>query len=87
MGEKEKDIMMNVEDEDVLIEPVTGERSISEQHGDTIFVKTRIPKGRQGSVLVSKFSSKHMYQVHNPDEDTFICIRWNHNPTTVFFKR
>jgi len=45
--------LKNVEDEDVLIETVTGERSISKQHGDTIFGKTRILKGRQGSVLVS----------------------------------
>jgi hypothetical protein len=33
-------------------------------------------------VLVSQFSSKHMYQVLNPDEDTFILRGWNHNPTT-----
>ena len=82
MGEKEKEILKSVEDEDVLIETVTGERSISKQHGDTIFGKTRILKGRQGSVLVSQFSSKHMYQVLNPDEDTFILRGWNHNPTT-----
>jgi hypothetical protein len=82
MGEKEKEILKSVEDEDVLIETVTGERSISKQHGDTIFGKTRILKGRQGSVLVSQFSSKNMYQVLNPDEDTFILRGWNHNPTT-----
>jgi hypothetical protein len=33
-------------------------------------------------VLVSQFSPKHMYQVLNPDEDTFILRGWNHNPTT-----
>ncbi len=61
IGEKEKEILKNVEDEDVLIAAVTGERSISKQHGETIF----------GSVLVSQLSSKHMYQVLNPvDEDT-----------------
>jgi hypothetical protein len=70
MGEKEKEILRSVEDEDVLIETVTGERSISKQHGDNIFGKTRILKGRQGSKLVSQFSSKHMYQVLNPDEET-----------------
>jgi hypothetical protein len=37
MGEKEKEILKSVEDEDVLIETVTGEKSISKQHGDTIF--------------------------------------------------
>jgi hypothetical protein len=51
--EKEKEILKNVEDVDVFIETATGERSISKQHGDTIFRKTRILKGRQGSVLVS----------------------------------
>jgi hypothetical protein len=82
MKEKEKEILKSVEDEDVLIETVTGEKSISKQHGDTIFGKTRILKGRQGSVLVFQFSSKNMYEVLNPYEDTFILRGWNHNPTT-----
>jgi hypothetical protein len=72
MGEIEMEILKHVEDEDVFIETVTGERSISKQHGDTIFGKTKILKGIQGSVLVTQFSSKHMYQVLNPDEDAFI---------------
>jgi len=59
-------MLKSVEDKDVLIETVTGEKSISKQHGDTIFGKTRILKGSQGS----QFSSKHMYQVPNPDGDT-----------------
>ncbi len=58
MGPKECKILFNVENEDVLIETVTGERSISKEFGDTVFGKTRILKGRRGSVLVSQYSSK-----------------------------
>jgi len=82
MGEREMGILKSVEEEDVLIETVTGERSISKKYGDTIFGKTRILKGRQGSVLVSQYATKHMYQVLNPDEDTFILRGWDHNPDT-----
>ena len=82
MGPKEKNILFNVEHEDVLIETVTGERSISKEYGDTVFGKTRILKGRRGSVLVSQYSSKDMYQVFNPNADTFILKGWEHNPKT-----
>jgi Pyruvate/2-oxoacid:ferredoxin oxidoreductase delta subunit len=82
MGEKEMEILKNVEEEDVLIETVTGEHSLSQLYGDTIFGKTRILKGRSGSVLVSQYATKKMYQVINPDEDTFILKGWNHNPAT-----
>jgi len=82
MGEREIDILRNVEEEDVLIETVTGERSISKLYGDTVFGKTRILKGRRGSVLVSQYATKKMYQVINPDEDTFILKGWDHNPDT-----
>ena len=82
MGPKEKNILFNVEHEDVLIETVTGERSISKEYGDTVFGKTRILKGRRGSVLVSQYSSKDLYQVFNPDADTFILKGWEHNPKT-----
>ncbi len=58
--------------EDVLIETMTGEKSISKLYGDTIFGKTRILKGHSGSILVSHYSARDMYQVINPDEDTFI---------------
>jgi hypothetical protein len=47
---------MNVEDELLLIETVTREETISKQHRDTIFGKTRVLKGRKGSVLVLQFS-------------------------------
>jgi hypothetical protein len=80
MGEREMNILRNVAEEDVLIEMVTGERSISKLYGDTIFGKTRILNGYRGSVLVSQNATKKMYQVLNPNEDTF--IGWNHNPAT-----
>jgi len=82
MGEKEKAILKNVAEEDVLIETVTGEKSISKLYGDTVFGKTRILNGRRGSVLVSQYATKKMYQVINPDEDTFILRGWEHNPAT-----
>ena len=53
MGEKEKAILQNIAEEDVLIETVTGEKSISKLYGDTVFGKTRILNGHKGSVLVS----------------------------------
>ena len=55
----------NMEEEDVLIETVTGERSISKLYGDTIFGKTCIWKGCQASVLVLQYATKKMYQVLN----------------------
>jgi hypothetical protein len=48
MGEKEKAILRNVAEEDVLIETVTGKKSISKFYGDTVFGKTRILNGRRG---------------------------------------
>jgi hypothetical protein len=80
--EREMDILKSIEEEDVLIETITGEQSISKLYGDTVFGKTRILKGRQGSVLVSQYATKKMYQVINPDKDTFILKGWEHNPTT-----
>ena len=82
MGEKEKAILKKVAEEDVLIETVTGEKSISKLYGDTMFGKTRILNGRRGSVLVSQYATKKMYQVLNPDEETFILRGWDHNPAT-----
>jgi hypothetical protein len=82
MCTKEMDILQNVAEEDVLIETVTGEKSISKLYGDTIFGKTRILNGCRGSVLVSQFATKQMYRVINPDEDTFILHGWEHNPKT-----
>jgi hypothetical protein len=82
MGEREMDILKSVKEEDVLIETVTSERSISKKYGDTIFGRNRILKGCSGSMLVSQYVTKHMYQVLNPDEDTFILRGWDHNPET-----
>jgi hypothetical protein len=82
MGAKEMAILQNVAKEDVLIETVTGEKSISKLYGDTIFGKTRILNGRKGSVLVSQYATKKMYQVVNPDEDTFVLRGWDHSPMT-----
>ncbi len=82
MGEKEKAILRNVAEEDVFIETVTGEKSISNFYGDMVFGKTRILNGRRGSVLVPQYATKKMYQVLNPDEDTFILCGWDHNPAT-----
>jgi hypothetical protein len=82
VGEREMDILKSVKEEDVLIETVTSELLISKKYGGTIFGKTRILKGCSGSVLVSQCATKHMYQVLNPDEDTFIIRGWDHNPKT-----
>jgi hypothetical protein len=78
MGECAIGILKSAEEEDVLIETVTGKQSISKKYGDTIFGKNRILKGRQGSVLVSQYATKHTYQVLNPDKDTFILNGWDH---------
>jgi len=77
-GEQKMNILRNVEEEDVLIETVTGKHLISKLYGDTIFGKIRILKEHCGSVLVSQYAAKKVYQVLNPDEDTFIL----NNPTT-----
>lgn len=45
LGLKERKILFNIENEDVLIKTVTGERSISKEYGDAMFGKTRILKG------------------------------------------
>jgi hypothetical protein len=82
MGEKEMEILKNVAEEDMLIETVTGEKSISKLYGDTIFGKTRILNGRSGSVLVSQCATRDMYQVINLDEDRFILRGWDYNPLT-----
>jgi hypothetical protein len=71
MGKKEMAILKNVSEEDVLIETVTGEKSISKLYGNIILGKTRILNGRSGSVLVSQYATRDMYQAINPDEDTF----------------
>lgn len=39
-------------------------------------------KGCRGSVLVSQYATKHLYQVFNLIEDTFILKGWDHNPDT-----
>ncbi len=59
-------ILKNVAEEDVLIETVTGERSISKLYGDTIFGKTRILNGRKGSVLVSQYATKKIVPSDQP---------------------
>jgi hypothetical protein len=82
MGEREMNILKNVAQEDVLIETITGERSISKLYGDTIFGKSRILNGRRGSVLVSQYATRSLYQVLNPNKDTFILKGWDHNPKT-----
>jgi hypothetical protein len=58
MGEKEMEILKNVKEEDVLIEAVTGKHSLSKLYGNTTFGKTRILKGRSGSVLLSQYAAK-----------------------------
>ena len=68
LGPKERSILANVENEDVLIETVTGQKSMSKEFGDTMFGKTRILKDRHGSVLVSQYSSRKMYNIFNPDK-------------------
>jgi hypothetical protein len=45
LGLKECNILFNIENEDVLIKTVTGERSISKEYGDAMFGETRILKG------------------------------------------
>jgi hypothetical protein len=75
-GMKEKEILFDVEEEHVLLQGVGGHKSMSKEYGDSIFGKTRILKNRVGSVLVSNYSTRKLYQVTNPDEDTFILCRW-----------
>ena len=65
-----------------MLEGVGGHKSMSKEYGDSIFGKTRILKQRVGSVLVSNYSTRKLYQVLNPDEDTFILRGWNNNPVT-----
>jgi hypothetical protein len=78
-GEQKMNILRNVEEEDVLIETVTGKHLISKLYGDTIFGKIRILKEHCGSVLVSQYAAKKLNpDEDNPDEDTFIL----NNPTT-----
>jgi hypothetical protein len=82
-GINEKDILFDVEEEHVLLEGVGGHKSISKEYGDSIFGKTRILKNRVGSGLVSNYSTRKLYQVTNPDEDTFILRGWKHNQITA----
>jgi hypothetical protein len=82
-GVNEKDILFDVEEEHVMLEGVGGHKSMPKEYGDSIFGKTRILKNRVGSVLVSNYSTKSLYQVLNPDEDTFILRGWKNNPVTV----
>jgi hypothetical protein len=82
-GMKEKEILFDVEEEHVLLEGVGGHKSMSKEYGDSIFGKTRILKNRVGSVLVSNYSTRKLYQVTNPDEDRFILRGWKNNPNTA----
>jgi hypothetical protein len=82
-GINEKDILFDVEEEHVLLEGVGGHKSISKEYGDSIFGKTRILKNTVGSVLVSSYSTRKLYQVTNPDEDKFILRGWKNNPITA----
>jgi hypothetical protein len=72
-----------VEEEHVMLEGVGGHKSMSKEYGDSIFGKTRILKNRVGSVLVSNYSTRKLYQVLKPDEDTFILRGWKNNPITA----
>jgi hypothetical protein len=82
-GTKEKEILFDVEEEHVLLEGVGGHKSMSKEYDDSIFRKTRILKNRVGSVLASNYSTRKLYQVTNPDEDTFILHGWKNNPITA----
>ena len=53
MGEIEKLLLKNVAEEDLLIETVTGKKSIPKIYGDTMFFKTLILNGCRGLGLVS----------------------------------
>jgi hypothetical protein len=70
----------NVEEEHVILEGVGVHISMSKEYGDSIFGKTRTLKNQVGSVLVSNYSTKKLYQVINPDEDTFVLKGLKHNP-------
>ncbi len=82
-GIKEKDILFDVKEEHVLLEGVGGHKSMSKEYGDSIFGKTRILKNIVGSVLVSNYSTRKLYQVTNPDENTYILRGWKDNPITA----
>ena len=82
LGPKECSILANVENEDILIETVMGQKSMSNEFGDMMFGKMRILKDRHGSVLLSQYSLWKMYHVFNPDEDTFVLKVLSDNPLT-----
>ena len=56
LGPKECSILANVENEDILIEIMMGQKSISKEFGNKMFGKTRILKDRHRSVLPSFFA-------------------------------
>ncbi len=83
MGEQEMDILRNIEEENVLIETITGKHSISKLYSDTIFGKDLDSERVTWIlILVSQYATKKLYQVLNLDEDTFILRGWEHNPAT-----
>ena len=82
VGERDTHLMTEIEEDPVLLEGVGGHTSLSLQIGNTLFGKARVLKHRQGSVLVSNYSTRGMFQVINPDEDRFILRGWDHNPRT-----
>ena len=49
LGPKERSMLANVENEDVLIETMTGQKSMSKEFGNTMFDETCILKDRHGS--------------------------------------
>jgi hypothetical protein len=82
VSERDKDILHEVVEDPVLLEGVGGHTSLSKEIGDSIFGKTRVLKNRVGSILVSNYSTRNLFQVINPNPDCFILRGWDTNPKT-----
>ena len=81
-SEREMFLLQEVIEDPVLLEGVGGQTTLSKETGDSIFGKTRVLKGRRGSVLVSNYSTKDMYQILNPDPERIVLKGWESNPKT-----
>jgi hypothetical protein len=82
VGEQEQHILYEVVEDPVLLEGVGGHTTLSREIGNSIFGKTRVLKGRRGSILVSNYSTRNLFQVINPNPDCFILRGWDSNPVT-----
>lgn len=64
MGKKEKAILKNVAEEDILIETVTGKISITKLYRDTVFGKTQAPKDENHAKMNVLITTVHQQWAH-----------------------